>query len=89
MVVGKALKKYNIPRNKVVILTKCWAPVSEHDNDFIYQYWEELRGCKDYVNQFGKSHDSTPRARELHWQFGRTYSPYPNRSLTASDLQLS
>lgn len=27
-IVGKALKKYNIPRNKVVILTKCYFGVS-------------------------------------------------------------
>lgn len=28
-IVGKALKKYNIPRQKVVIMTKCWGAVGE------------------------------------------------------------
>ena len=28
-IIGKALKKYEIPRHKVVILTKCFAAVGE------------------------------------------------------------
>lgn len=31
-VVGKALKKYNIPRNRVVILTKCFFGVDDEGN---------------------------------------------------------
>ena len=29
IVIGKAVKKYDIPRHKVVILTKCYSPVGE------------------------------------------------------------
>ncbi|CAG8876403.1 unnamed protein product [Penicillium nalgiovense] len=31
-IVGKALKKYNIPRNRVVILTKCFFGVDDEGN---------------------------------------------------------
>jgi aryl-alcohol dehydrogenase-like predicted oxidoreductase len=53
-IIGKALKEFNIPRRKVVILTKCWGVVNEHNgaqampNQPFYQ-------SKDYVNQFGGS----------------------------------
>ncbi|KAJ5815440.1 aldo-keto reductase [Penicillium riverlandense] len=54
-IIGKAIKQYNIPRHKLVILTKCWAPVSEHDNMYVVPFAEEMRQDKDYVNQFGLS----------------------------------
>jgi aryl-alcohol dehydrogenase-like predicted oxidoreductase len=53
-IIGKAIKHYNIPRHKLVILTKCWAPVSEHENVYVVPYAEEMRQDKEYVNQFGK-----------------------------------
>ncbi|PGH14858.1 hypothetical protein AJ80_05784 [Polytolypa hystricis UAMH7299] len=54
-IIGKTIKKYNIPRHKVLILTKCWGPVSEHENCYIVQHGDGLRKSKDYVNQFGLS----------------------------------
>ncbi|KAK2780816.1 hypothetical protein FQN53_000941 [Emmonsiellopsis sp. PD_33] len=55
--IGKAIKKYNIPRHKLVVMTKCWGPVSEpeHGNAYIVPYGDQLNQCKDYVNQFGLS----------------------------------
>ena len=50
-IVGKALKKYNIPRNRVVLLSKCFFPVNE-DGD------EPLIGQKNdgpFVNLSGLS----------------------------------
>ncbi|KLJ12490.1 alcohol dehydrogenase [Blastomyces silverae] len=53
--IGKAIRKYDIPRHKLVIMSKCWAPVSEHEDVFILPYWGDLAKSKDYVNQFGLS----------------------------------
>ncbi|CAG7558749.1 unnamed protein product [Fusarium equiseti] len=54
-IVGKALKKFDIPRHKVLILTKCrWAvgeePAARHIN-----YKSEFAVSKDYQNQYGLS----------------------------------
>ncbi|KAJ5175938.1 aldo-keto reductase [Penicillium canariense] len=54
-IIGKAIKQYNIPRHKLVILTKCWAPVSEHEDTYVVPFVEEMRKDKEYVNQFGLS----------------------------------
>ena len=52
MIIGKAIKKYKIPRHKVVILSKCFAYIGEEP-------WimnnPELPGLKDYVNHGGLS----------------------------------
>ncbi|KAJ5743950.1 aldo-keto reductase [Penicillium manginii] len=52
---GKTIKHYNIPRHKILILTKCWAPVSEHENTYVVPFAETMREDKEYVNQFGLS----------------------------------
>jgi aryl-alcohol dehydrogenase-like predicted oxidoreductase len=67
---GKAIKHYNIPRHKILILTKCWAPVSEHENTYVVPFAETMREDKEYVNQFGKSFASSTIA-SLHV----TYQP--------------
>ncbi|KAL4893691.1 NADP-dependent oxidoreductase domain-containing protein [Aspergillus ambiguus] len=54
-IIGKAIRQYEIPRHKLVILTKCWAPVSEHENVYVVPYSEEMQADKEYVNQFGLS----------------------------------
>jgi aryl-alcohol dehydrogenase-like predicted oxidoreductase len=53
VVIGKALKKYNIPRRKVLILTKCFACIDEDDKTF--KNVPEVKTAKDYVNQSGLS----------------------------------
>lgn len=52
---GKAIKKYNIPRHKLVILTKCFGPVGEEPGLRGIFFPTEIRKSKDYVNQSGMS----------------------------------
>ncbi|PGH17049.1 hypothetical protein AJ79_01433 [Helicocarpus griseus UAMH5409] len=54
-IIAKAIKKYNIPRNKLLILTKCHGIVSEHDNTSTFAYRPEFCKSRDYINQFGLS----------------------------------
>lgn len=56
---GKALKLHGIPRSKVVIMTKCFRPVTDPavDPDIGVCTAFDLdlaRKSKDYVNHFGK-----------------------------------
>ncbi|KAI0109290.1 Aldo/keto reductase [Hypoxylon sp. NC0597] len=54
-VIGKALRKYSIPREKVVILTKCFLYVGEEPGIFTPPFGQLLEKTKDYVNQGGLS----------------------------------
>ncbi len=53
--VGKAIKKYSLPRHKIVILTKLYAVVGEDPGLRTINYAKELPQLKDYVNQGGLS----------------------------------
>ena len=53
-IIAKAIKKYNIPRHKLVILTKCYAPVSEVPTEKVSDTGGRFKKSKDYVNQHGK-----------------------------------
>ncbi|KAL2149214.1 hypothetical protein VTH82DRAFT_8562 [Thermothelomyces myriococcoides] len=55
IIVGKALKKYNIPREKVVIMTKCYFAVGEEPELRAFFVQNQLGQSKDYVNHFGLS----------------------------------
>jgi len=55
VIVGKALKKYNIPREKVVIMTKCCFAVGEEPELRSVFVIPDLKTSKDYVNNFGLS----------------------------------
>jgi len=55
VIVGKALKKYNIPREKVVIMTKCFWAVGEEPELMAFMNAAEVAASKDYVNQHGLS----------------------------------
>jgi aryl-alcohol dehydrogenase-like predicted oxidoreductase len=50
---GKAIKKYSIPRDKLVIMTKCFNPVGERPEIFP----DEIRDQQDpnYTNKGGLS----------------------------------
>ena len=52
-IIGKAMKKHNIPRQKVVILTKVAFAVGEEPNIVGALFAEQLGRSKDYVNQAG------------------------------------
>ncbi|KAH8119664.1 Aldo/keto reductase [Phellopilus nigrolimitatus] len=53
-IIGKFIKQYNIPRAKLLILTKCFAVVPE-DPSVVPHLHPELRDVRDYVNQCGLS----------------------------------
>lgn len=50
-IIGKAIKQYNIPREQLVILTKCYFSVSENPGDMIMG----LGGTSQWVNRCGLS----------------------------------
>ncbi|MCJ1259009.1 hypothetical protein MMC24_006843 [Lignoscripta atroalba] len=54
-IIAKAIKKYQIPRHKVVILTKCAGIVAEDPGVWTTPIGKEMAVGKDYVNQRGLS----------------------------------
>lgn len=54
-IIGKALKKYDIPRNKVVIMSKCHFYVGEEPSLRGVMYGQKIAQSKDYVNRGGNS----------------------------------
>ncbi|KAI9749841.1 MAG: hypothetical protein M4579_006718 [Chaenotheca gracillima] len=54
-IIGKAIKKYNIPREKIVILSKCFAAVGEEEGIRPLSYPKAIAESKDYINQRGLS----------------------------------
>ncbi|KAJ7636419.1 Aldo/keto reductase [Roridomyces roridus] len=54
-IIGKFLKKYSIPRSKVIIATKVHHLVVEDDITLFGFQHPELRNTRDYVNQDGLS----------------------------------
>ena len=54
MCIAKAIKKYDIPRQKVIILTKCNFPVTEELGINLMKNLELVGTSKDYVNQRGR-----------------------------------
>lgn len=53
-VIAQAIKKYGIPRRKLVLMTKAYSCVGEQQFH-AYPILEQLRQSKDYVNQFGET----------------------------------
>ncbi|KAJ5363622.1 uncharacterized protein N7496_009335 [Penicillium cataractarum] len=53
--IANAIKKYDIPRHKVVLLSKCWGYVGESPEIWDAKYPEEIKKSKDYINQAGLS----------------------------------
>lgn len=53
--IGKFIKKYKIPRQKLVILTKCYGWVGEGPDVSFIKNRKEMLVSKDYVNQGGLS----------------------------------
>lgn len=54
-IIGKALKKHGIPRERVVIMTKCFIPVADQPGIFTGPLQREMSQMKDYVNRAGMS----------------------------------
>lgn len=53
-IIGKAIKKYAIPRNRLVIMTKCFNTVQEGPQRGKLSR-EDIAACKEYQNQGGLS----------------------------------
>ena len=54
-IIGKAIKKYSLPREKLTILTKCYGTVGEDPGLRSILYNDELPQLKDYTNHIGLS----------------------------------
>jgi aryl-alcohol dehydrogenase-like predicted oxidoreductase len=55
-IIGKAIRKYNIPQHKPTILRKCFNPSRESNSkELLKLSREDLKGYPVYVNQFGLS----------------------------------
>jgi len=54
-IIGKAIKKYDLPRHKLVILSKCNGAVAEQAGLRTVFVRDELARSKDYVNRYGMS----------------------------------
>ncbi|ETS76620.1 hypothetical protein PFICI_12007 [Pestalotiopsis fici W106-1] len=55
IMIAKAIKKYEIPRHKLVLLTKCFGTVGEEPGVMHMKYGDLMKQSKDYVNQGGLS----------------------------------
>ncbi|KKP07031.1 aldo/keto reductase [Trichoderma harzianum] len=53
-IIAQAIKKYHLPRHKLVLMTKAWSCVGE-EQFHAYPILDTLRQTKDYVNQFDLS----------------------------------
>ena len=53
--IGKAVKKFSIPRQKLIVLSKCFGTVGEEPGVLHIKYPNEIKKSKDYVNQGGLS----------------------------------
>lgn len=73
-IIGKAIKKYNIPRHKLVILSKCNGAVGEDLSVRGFFFPNEIKASKDYVNQYGLSRQAIFNAVEASLK--RLDTPY-------------
>jgi len=73
-IIGKAIKKYNIPRHKLVILSKCNGAVGEQPGIRGVFYPDKIARSKDYVNQFGLSRQAIFNAVDA--SLARLDTPY-------------
>ena len=53
-IIGKAIRKYEIPRNKIVVLSKCYGYVGEEPGVRGILYGQDIAKSKDYVNRGGE-----------------------------------
>lgn len=57
-IIGRALQTFNIPRHKVVIMTKCYRVVCDSENhdpsSGVTMHHDLADHSKDYVNQWGE-----------------------------------
>jgi len=73
-IIGKAIKKYNLPRNKLVILSKCYGYVGEEPGIRGIAYGQAIGASKDYVNRGGLSRTAIFEA--VNASLARLDTPY-------------
>ncbi|KAL2064269.1 hypothetical protein VTL71DRAFT_4763 [Oculimacula yallundae] len=61
---GKAIKKFGMEREKLVLMTKCWTYVAEEVEVFGARLGEPMSRSKDYVNRGGLSRSAIFKAVE-------------------------
>lgn len=55
IILGKAIKTLNLPRDEIVVLTKAWAPVSRDPDTVLWGQSSDVLDSKRYTNQYGLS----------------------------------
>ena len=58
-IIGKAIKKFDLPRHKLTILAKCYGTVPEEPGIFNWPFEAQMQKSKDYINQGGQCFDHT------------------------------
>jgi predicted oxidoreductase len=54
-IIGRAIKRFNIPRHKLVLMTKVGRIVGDtNGGEFVAFLDDEVSKSKDYVNQYGR-----------------------------------
>lgn len=72
--IGATIKKHNIPRHKLVLLSKCFGTVGEEPNVLHIKYPQQIKLSKDYINQGGLSRAAIFNAVEASLErLGTTY----------------
>ncbi|KIW13372.1 hypothetical protein PV08_08560 [Exophiala spinifera] len=72
--IGATIKKHNIPRHKLVLLSKCYGTVGEKPSVLHIKYPKQIKLSKDYVNQDGLSRAAIFNAVEASLErLGTTY----------------
>lgn len=61
-IIGKAIQKFSIPRQKLTILAKCYGTVPEEPGIFNWPFEAQMRESKDYTNQGGLSRSAIFKA---------------------------
>ncbi|TPX12351.1 uncharacterized protein E0L32_006998 [Thyridium curvatum] len=73
-VIGKAIRRHNIPRHKLVLLTKCYVTIGEEPAVNGTMWREQMRATKDYSNNGGLSRASIMHAVDASLaRLGTTY----------------
>lgn len=55
LIIGRTIKRFNIPRHKLVLMTKVGRIVGDTDEgEFVAFLDGEVSKSKDYVNQYGE-----------------------------------
>ncbi|KAG8909641.1 hypothetical protein FRC00_009744 [Tulasnella sp. 408] len=55
IILGKAIKKYNLPRDEIVVMTKLWGTVARSNSDMLFETTSAELDSSRYANQQGLS----------------------------------